>query len=37
VLIDQPEAFPLARRQQFDRIVGDRRSGRHSRKLTGEG
>ena len=36
MLVDQPQAFALARRQEFDRIVGDRCSGPHLDKLASE-
>jgi hypothetical protein len=29
MLIDQPQALPLTRREQFDRIFGDDRTGDH--------
>jgi hypothetical protein len=29
MLVDKPQAFPLTRREQFDRIFGDDRTGGH--------
>jgi len=34
MLVDKAQALALARRQQLNRIIGDRRAGRHARKLT---